>query len=116
MTYQEMIEKTDMVADIDRSVQQMAYEFESDPGHGWLSVPRWVLRWLNIEHRISWYSYQNGNDAFLEEDSDTYLFLKAYRQRYGTKAKIQETRTNDGDSPIRSMQHYTYYKEVTECV
>ena len=38
----------------------MKYIMESDPGHGWLGVPRAELAELGIESKISGYSYVEG--------------------------------------------------------
>ena len=41
----------------------MKYQFFSDPSHGWLRVPRESLRKLDIEDRVSHYSYQQGDEV-----------------------------------------------------
>ena len=53
------------------------YKFISDAGHGWLEVKLSELRNLGIDHMISDYSYVRGNTAYLEEDCDAGLFIKA---------------------------------------
>ena len=55
----------------------MTYRFISDPGHGWLEVPRAELDSLGISHKISEYSYQKGELAYLEEDCDFAHFAAA---------------------------------------
>ena len=50
--------------------------FYEDPGHGWLKVSKALLRVLDIEDKISWYSYQRGDFAYLEEDCDAPMFAK----------------------------------------
>ena len=55
----------------------MTYRFISDPGHGWLEVPRAELNSLGIAHKISEYSYQKGELAYLEEDCDFARFAAA---------------------------------------
>jgi hypothetical protein len=42
----------------------------TDPGHGWVEVPRALLHELGIADKITGYSYQRGEDVFLEEDCD----------------------------------------------
>jgi hypothetical protein len=53
------------------------YRFISDPGHGWLEVPIAEINRLKISGKISNYSYKNGEMAYLEEDCDASLFMKA---------------------------------------
>lgn len=53
------------------------YQFFEDPGHGWLKVQRSELRDLGIEHKISSFSYQEGQDVYLEEDCDISIFANA---------------------------------------
>tara|TARA_B100001094_G_scaffold272835_1_gene278906 strand:+ start:231 stop:542 length:312 start_codon:yes stop_codon:yes gene_type:complete len=49
--------------------------YHTDPGHGWLQVPRKELLELGVE--ISKYSYMDCTDAFLEQDSDMPKYLAA---------------------------------------
>lgn len=55
------------------------YEFYSDPGHGWLKVPRDDLVELNIEEKITPYSYMScgGRVVYLEEDCDLSTYARA---------------------------------------
>jgi hypothetical protein len=55
----------------------MSYRFIEEPGHGWLEVPKAELVALGIAGQISPYSYQKGELAYLEEDSDLSKFAKA---------------------------------------
>ena len=59
----------------------MTYRFITDPGHGWLEVPRAELDSLGIAHKISEYSYQKGELAYLEEDCDFAVFHAAKAAR-----------------------------------
>jgi hypothetical protein len=52
----------------------------SDPGHGWLEVPRAMLLTLKIQDRITDYSYTHGSMAYLEEDLDMSTFMQAARE------------------------------------
>ena len=83
-----------------------AYVYHQDPGHGWLAVPRSELARLNIEDKVSSYSYQSRDRAtvYLEEDCDMSAFVKAkeaigetvyYRDHY-----IEQT-------PIRNMRPFS---------
>lgn len=80
------------------------FYFYTDPGHGWLDVPRSLLHELGIAERVSNYSYQRGKSVFLEEDCDYSLFRKAMMDagREFTTADIH----TDGQSFIRSLPSY----------
>jgi hypothetical protein len=83
----------------------MAFNFYSDPGHGWLKVPKKLLKKLNIEKDISLYSYMRKDFAYLEEDRDCNIFIDKLKE---TKIpfKIKTFNTNK-NSKIRG---YNYYK------
>jgi hypothetical protein len=49
----------------------------TDPSHGWVEVPRSLLHELGIADKITSYSYQRGEDVFLEEDCDLSTFDRA---------------------------------------
>jgi hypothetical protein len=53
------------------------YRFFTDPGHGWLEVPRSEV--VASGAKISSYSYCDPvtDMAYLEEDADAWAFLKA---------------------------------------
>lgn len=53
------------------------YTMYSDAGHGWLRVSKKELKKLGIADKISHYSYERGDYAYLEEDCDFGKFLKA---------------------------------------
>ena len=81
------------------------YFFYTDPGHGWLEVPRALLHELNIAEKISAYSYQRGDSVYLEEDCDYFLFHQAMKKagREYQTADINEPRA---DSFIRDLPRY----------
>ena len=58
-------------------MQQKRYECFTDSGHGWVRVPRHELAELNIEDKISKYSYMRDEWVYLEEDVDAYVFFTA---------------------------------------
>ena len=78
------------------------YRFISDPGHGWLEVPRGELHALNIAEKVSTYSYQHGIWVYLEEDCDATLFWDA---KGLTRADI--TDVYQDPTPIRGYSPYT---------
>jgi len=75
-----------------------------DPGHGWARVPKQRLQRLGIADRISIYSYQNGTNAFLEEDCNLGVLISALRER-GYKICFRTHHTNRS-SKIRSFDTY----------
>ena len=58
-------------------MEKVTKRFFSDAGHGWLSVKNQELLDLGIGDMISKYSYVNGKSAYLEEDVDMSLYVKA---------------------------------------
>lgn len=80
-----------------------------DPGHAWLKVKVSRLFKAGVVNEISIYSYIKGEYAFLEEDCDAPLFLKAI----GHDGKgIKESCTNR-QSKIRN---YMPFHWVRACV
>lgn len=80
----------------------------NDPGHGWVAIKRSVLIKLGIEHKISTYSYQRGQTAYLEEDCDMSTLISAARDA-GITLEFTEKYVNR-HSPIRS---YDTFKPTT---
>lgn len=90
----------------------MKYQFVSDTGHGWLAVPMATIRALNLESRITPYSYWDAtiDCAWLEEDCDVTQFLLAIGAAgHGTDTlrqwwtdNVTETVT-DGRSHVRNL-------------
>lgn len=75
-----------------------------DPGHGWVRVKRDVLTKLAIADKISPYSYQRGDYAYLEEDCDLSVLIKAL-EAAGKKLELVSKHTNRS-SKIRSYSCY----------
>ena len=63
------------------------YKFHSDPGHGWLEVPREEVDRLGLAEKISRYSYQSidGKRVFLEEDCDMGVLFLALADETGAQ-------------------------------
>lgn len=82
----------------------------SDSGHAWAKVSLSELFNLEIWDQISSYSYIRSNAkyawAYLEEDCDLSLYLKALDQK-GIKFKVKEFHT-DKSSKIRSYNRYNF--------
>jgi len=77
----------------------------TDPGHGWARYPKAGLVRLGIADKISGYSYQNGANAFLEEDCDLTTLVTALREQ-GHEVAFLESHT-DRQSKIRNFARYT---------
>ena len=56
---------------------KLRFTFYSDPGHGWLAVPSWVLRLSGVADKITPYSYIKGDTVYLEEDCDYSTFMQS---------------------------------------
>lgn len=81
------------------------FTFFSDPGHGWLKVPRSLLVDLGISDKISSYSYQKNTWVYLEEDGDCLAFFQAFQQKFGHKPECVEKWTNNY-SGVRNFPRY----------
>lgn len=79
----------------------MTLTFFSDAGHGWLKAPKALIRKLGVQ--VSSYSYQKGDNAYLEEDADALRFIEA-AEAAGYKVVI-DVKYSDR-STIRNYQSY----------
>ena len=86
-------------------MKNITLNYFTDPGHGWVRVPVKLLNDLGIKDKISTFSYQNGDNAFLEEDCDCSVLLKELKDR-GITFTFKEHHTNR-NSKIRN--YYSYY-------
>jgi hypothetical protein len=82
----------------------MKLTYFTDPGHGWVKVPRKLLERLSIADKISSYSYSRGDSVYLEEDCDLGLLYTATTNR-GIKIDLVTRHTNRR-SKIRSYDSY----------
>ena len=87
-----------------QAVEAPVYQFYMDPGHGWLKVPIKDLVVLGIAGKITRYSYVKGKYAYLEEDCDAPLFIKALKER-NQEPRIEDHTANSSSS-IRGYQPY----------
>jgi hypothetical protein len=76
----------------------------ADPGHAWARFPKAKLVQLGIADKITPYSYQNGVNAFLEEDCDLSTLMTALKAK-GYTVKFEESQTNK-QSKIRGYCSY----------
>ena len=83
---------------------QKTLTYHSDPGHGWLEVPRDDLTALGIADEISPCSYQDEANAYLEEDVDAGAYLCAARAA-GRRVETRD-RYVGGSSFVRHLPGY----------
>jgi hypothetical protein len=86
----------------------MKIMYYTDGGHGWAACKIDTLRALGIANQVSHYSYMRGKTAYLEEDCDFDLLMRALIAK-GQEYTIVEKHTNK-PHPIRS---YATYRETT---
>lgn len=78
----------------------------TDPGHSWGKLKRDVLYSLNVAHLISEYSYQYGDNVYLEEDCDLPIVMAALEST-GAAIVFREKHSNT-ESKIRSYERYSF--------
>jgi len=84
---------------------QKVFNFYADPGHGWMAVKKQQLAELGIAAQITPYSYQRGDTAYLEEDSDLDRFFEAFIKKTGEKPVLKQHHC-DRRSKIRNYDSY----------
>jgi len=81
------------------------YIWAIDAGHAWLAVKEKELIELNIQDKITDFSFHKGATVYLEEDSDAATFINAYTAKHGVKPKTKEGKYWDRQ-PCRSFPRY----------
>jgi hypothetical protein len=76
----------------------------SDPGHAWARFPKAKLVSLGIADKITSFSYEKGENAFLEQDCDLSTLVDTLRS-HGYEIKFNESHTNR-QSKIRNYFSY----------
>lgn len=84
---------------------QKVFHFYADPGHGWMAVKKQQLVELGIAEKITTFSYQHGDTAYLEEDCDLDLFFEAFIKKTGEKPVLKQHHGNRR-SKIRNYDSY----------
>lgn len=79
----------------------------ADPAHGWLKVKRSELEKLGILDQISSYSYQRGDNVFLEEDCDGGIYTQTLRAKHGKIAFLTVASHGNKSSKIRSYDRFS---------
>jgi len=83
------------------------YAYHTDNGHGWICVPRQELIALGIERDISDWSYQFGNDIYLEHDSDIAIFEDAMLEKFNQRLKIITVESGN-NCFVRKFERYNW--------
>lgn len=91
-------------------IKKATFVFITDPGHGWLKVPKRIIRALEqnepgFSSKISQFSYERNKHVYLEEDCDT-AKVHDKLKFYGVDVKIK-SRNSNKSSKIRSYNHYS---------
>lgn len=86
-------------------MKEITIQIFEDPGHGWARFPRLRLNQLGIGGKITNFSYERGDNVFLEEDCDLNTLITALKNRgYTVKFKTHHT---DRTSKIRNYKPYS---------
>jgi len=84
----------------------MKFDYIEDTGHGWVKVSIKLLQQLNIDGKISTYSYYRAGFAYLEEDCDLDIFMRAMAAA-GKTVEFRSRPCRNGQSKIRGYICYT---------
>ena len=88
------------------SENKATYRYITDPGHGWLEVPRQLLRELDIEYDITVFSYVDKGRAYLEEDRDMPAFINAFKVQLSDVELVIDEISLDHDAFVRNLRPY----------
>lgn len=83
------------------------YMFE-DGGHAWCRVRRAEKLFQSVAHLISGFSYQYGQNVYLEEDCDLGEYYKAIVAKGYEIEWVYKPTKNGKPSKIRGYQSYKY--------
>lgn len=93
-----------------KQIKKMKLVFHTDPGHGWLRVPRNKMKLLPLPEleKISHYSYQThtGSNFYLEEDMDAGIFLN-WAKSEGYEIEIKESSSGNKESHVRDLPSFS---------
>ena len=81
--------------------------FHTDAGHGWIEVPKLIVRGTGKSNQISSCSYQDNKNVYLEEDDDAPLILNELKKTF--TIKLNEINHNGPEgAPMRKMKYMWY--------
>ena len=102
-------ETTDQLEEYNAAHEDESVKFRYffyDASHGWLQVDRRELISLEIEDKITVFSYQKDHLVFLEEDLDMGVYIDAHGENWKDILHIRNV--DDGlSSRIRTYQSYS---------
>lgn len=82
------------------------FKIYSDQQYGWIRVKKKLIEELGIGDKISTFSYQRGEDVYLEEPLDANIFLSAYRKKIGEL--LFDEKHSYRNSRIRGYKSYKH--------
>jgi len=94
------------------TTKKVVRKFHQDGGHGWLCVKIAELEALGIADKITSFSYQRKQSAYLEEDTDLTTYINALKSR-GYELEQVDGKIFDKDHPIKRFQPYQYGSSAT---
>jgi len=89
---------------IERATPPLVLHHVHDSGHGWVGIDYATIDQLGIATEISPYSYRGQTMAWLEEDRDAEILLRALSCS-GIKYRVRDEHI-DGDAPIRMLPRW----------
>jgi hypothetical protein len=89
------------------TTKKVVRKFHQDGGHGWICVKISELEALGIADKITGFSYQRKQSAYLEEDTDYTTYLNALKER-GIELETVDGKIFNKDHPIRRFESYQY--------
>jgi hypothetical protein len=85
-------------------MKTLTLNFHNDGGHGWVACKKDLVIALGIAGSISRYSYQRGGTAYLEEDCDMPILMRAIEAK-GVRVVLRDKYRDE--SPIRGYQSFS---------
>jgi len=82
------------------------FKHHTDPGHGWIEVPKDLALALGFTKEISSYSFHDQDNYYLEEDCDVELLIAALKNLGHEEFQFDEhhdCRNPNSDSFVRSL-------------
>ena len=91
---------------------KLTLNYYQDPGHGWVKINRKWLSVLNIEDKISRYSYMRKNYVYLEEDCDAPMFSKRCELDGAELNITEEDIDSDEEEAMIRSHNNAYYGDL----